>query len=216
MIVTLTGPTCAGKSTVERELQAMGYGRAISHTTRTPREGETNGDAYHFVTPEEFELLDAQDAFVEKIDFGPKKYGMSKDEIHRCHRAYMDTAIVVDPHGADQIRRYCRKANIPVASIWIDCGEQEQARRWISRTAEEVAKKNDAAVQPAIERLAIMMTEEMRWRSAAMGGTITRDGGEQYTAFYSSLHRSAKDIADAIHSRLHRREEQAFQSVRAG
>ena len=37
MIVTLTGPSCAGKSTLEKMLVKLGFSNAISTTTRQPR-----------------------------------------------------------------------------------------------------------------------------------------------------------------------------------
>lgn len=49
-----------------------------SHTTRKPRPGEVDGVHYHFTTPETFESLIADDAFVEHAKFGGNYYGSSK------------------------------------------------------------------------------------------------------------------------------------------
>ena len=51
---------------------------SISHTTRGPREGETNGKDYHFVTKEKFEEMIKNDEFVEYEKNYENYYGTSK------------------------------------------------------------------------------------------------------------------------------------------
>jgi guanylate kinase len=53
-LITLTGPSCAGKTTLEDRLIKAGFDRVISNTTRAPRRGEIDGVHYHFRTPEWF------------------------------------------------------------------------------------------------------------------------------------------------------------------
>ncbi|CAE6443416.1 unnamed protein product [Rhizoctonia solani] len=66
--IVLCGPSGAGKSTLIKKLQDEfpgQYNFSVSHTTRTPRPGEVNGKAYHFVTKPAFEELVNQAGFVE-------------------------------------------------------------------------------------------------------------------------------------------------------
>lgn len=51
-LVTLTGPSCTGKSTVARKLVELGFVELISTTTRTPRQGEVEGVHYYFRSKE--------------------------------------------------------------------------------------------------------------------------------------------------------------------
>ena len=58
-IVTLTGPSLSGKTTLMRRLQSLGgFKEIISHTTRPIRAKEANGVDYHFVTEQEFDSID--------------------------------------------------------------------------------------------------------------------------------------------------------------
>lgn len=172
-IVTLTGPTASGKSTIEKELQSMGYGRAISHTTRRPRVGEVHGDAYHFVDSAQFEELRAAGEFIELIDLGTRRYGMSKAALHAAMAAGREGngVIVVDPHGAAQIKAYCRQQGIHCFSVWVDCAPKEQARRWLTRTLSDLVIGPEAMDAQA-ERLSIMLTEEVQWRENARSWRI--------------------------------------------
>jgi guanylate kinase len=51
ILLTITGPTCAGKTTLQRLLVARGMQEIVSFTTRPPREGEVDGKDYWFVNP---------------------------------------------------------------------------------------------------------------------------------------------------------------------
>lgn len=51
---------------------------SVSHTTRAPRPGESDGVHYHFVSMEDFEALIGKQGFVEHAKFGGNRYGTSK------------------------------------------------------------------------------------------------------------------------------------------
>jgi len=188
-IITLTGPTCAGKSTIEAQLQQRGFGRAISHTTRSPRAGEVSGQHYHFVSDDEFTRLDGQGKFVEKIQFGSARYSMSADAIKTAQAASDNVVIVADPHGVDQIRNFCRKDGLRFFAIWVDCGEQEQARRWIKRMMSDMVMGKEV-VGAYSERLAIMLGEEVQWRQNCNYGL--------YDMFLLDRTRSPQQNAEAV------------------
>ncbi|EXJ85299.1 guanylate kinase [Capronia epimyces CBS 606.96] len=82
--IVLSGPSGTGKSTLIKRLFAKYpdlFGFSVSHTTRQPRPGEQDGVHYHFTTPEEFEKMVAEDAFVEHAKFGGNYYGSSKKAV---------------------------------------------------------------------------------------------------------------------------------------
>jgi ABC-type transport system involved in cytochrome bd biosynthesis fused ATPase/permease subunit len=54
--LVLAGPSGAGKSTLIKRLMAQfsnSFGFSVSHTTRSPREGEMDGVAYNFVSQQQ-------------------------------------------------------------------------------------------------------------------------------------------------------------------
>ncbi|MBC8063942.1 MAG: guanylate kinase [Chlorobia bacterium] len=66
-LVILSGPSGVGKDTVIdawREVNPK-VQRVVAYTTRSPRDGETDGRDYHFVTVDEFKALAAEGAFLE-------------------------------------------------------------------------------------------------------------------------------------------------------
>ena len=191
-IITLTGPTCAGKSTVEAALQKIGFGRAVSHTTRLPRAGEYNGGSYHFVSDEEFATLNAQGAFVETVAFGSNKYAMSAAALRAAQDESGNVAIVVEPHGASQIHAFCLLNGIKSQSVWIDCSVKDQAQRWLTRLAGDMLIGKDF-IGPYADRLQLMLSDEAEWREHAYSVH-----GIHYDMMFNSSENSPEQIAEKI------------------
>lgn len=197
-VITLTGPTCAGKSTVERELQKLGCGRAISHTTRAPRVGEVDGVEYHFISEDEFSRAKMAGEFVETIEFGTARYAMSAAALEKAHRDSQNVVIVVEPVGASQILEYCERNGLKTLPCWLDCNPAVQADRWVHRLKCELMTGRNVGDAYA-ERLGIMLSMEVEWRRNAYEGRL--DG--HWTYFYMNHHteqRQPHEIAQAIFS----------------
>ncbi|KAI5964098.1 GUK1 [Candida pseudojiufengensis] len=76
--IVISGPSGTGKSTLLKKLFAEypgKFGFSVSNTTRKPREGETNGKDYHFVTVDEFKDLINNNKFIEWAQFSGNYYG---------------------------------------------------------------------------------------------------------------------------------------------
>jgi len=200
MIVTLTGPSCGGKSTLERALQARGYGRAISHTTREARSGEVCGEHYHFINDCTFDAMLAHGDFIEVIDLGTRRYAMSAASLELAAQQG-NVVIVVEPHGAGQIHDYCEARKLPVMGVWIDCGPEEQAKRWLSRTVAEFAMPPSfapAKLDAAIERLGLMLGLEAAWRQEAKKHSGSALHPHLYSYWITSHDIPAESLADEI------------------
>jgi guanylate kinase len=196
-VITLTGPTCAGKSTIERELQRLGCGRAISHTTRAPRAGEKDGHHYFFIDDVEYDRLATAGAFVETVELGTRRYAMSKMALKQAQQISLNVAIVVEPHGAAQIRKYCLANDMPVFSVWVDCGAAEQARRFLARmTGDMVIGKE--TIRAYEERLQLMLTEEASWRARAAINVIMHGEANYDKRIDSSERYAPKELAGLI------------------
>ena len=76
-LFVLSGPSGVGKGTilksVREELPELGL--TVSATTRQPREGDIDGVQYFFKTPEEFDRLIEEGAFLEWAPYNGDRYG---------------------------------------------------------------------------------------------------------------------------------------------
>lgn len=68
--IILVGPGGSGKDYLARLLEAEGYKKAVSCTTRPMRMGETDGVEYHFTNEDDFRRRIANDEFREWYSFG--------------------------------------------------------------------------------------------------------------------------------------------------
>jgi len=103
----VSGPSGAGKTSVltrvMAELEDIRF--SVSHTTRAPRPGESDGKQYHFVTRREFERLISEGAFLEWAEVHQEMYGTSREEYDRAEREGVDVLLDIDVQGADQVRQ---------------------------------------------------------------------------------------------------------------
>ena len=76
-LVVYTGYSGVGKGTIMKRLRELddSVRLSVSCTTRKPREGETNGVEYYFITKSEFEKLIEQDGFLEYAEYCGNYYG---------------------------------------------------------------------------------------------------------------------------------------------
>ncbi|MFY8273465.1 guanylate kinase [Pseudoalteromonas sp. SSDWG2] len=102
----LSAPSGAGKSSLINALleKHTDMQVSVSHTTRAPRPGEQNGVHYHFVTPESFKELIANDDFFEWAQVFDNYYGTSKAAIEQQLENGIDVFLDIDWQGARQVR----------------------------------------------------------------------------------------------------------------
>jgi THO complex subunit 1 len=82
--IVISGPSGVGKGTLIKMLldkHPRALAKKISHTTRPPREGETHGVHYYFVTKDEYNVLRDGDQFTEYNNYNGNDYGTSKKVI---------------------------------------------------------------------------------------------------------------------------------------
>lgn len=138
-IVTITGPTCSGKSTLEQELADRGFGRVISHTSRAPRAGEVDsfGPKYYFTSRSVFST--DGDNFLESIEYDGNLYGVHQSEVTRlAELGYDELVIVAEPTGVRQVRNWCETRGIACLSIWLVVPSLVLYERFLARFSDEV------------------------------------------------------------------------------
>ncbi|WP_297478445.1 guanylate kinase [Ferrovum sp.] len=170
MIVTLTGPSCAGKSTLEAMLNERGFRSVISTTTRPMRAGEVDGKNYYFVDADKFARLNADGKFVEYVNFNGHHYGVTEMEIEASFSKGESVVIVVDPSGQHQIKRFAQSKGWIVYSVFVTNPATIIAKRFMERFTCDMASRSAKDSSKQLEvvkthsaRLGAMMTEERDW-----------------------------------------------------
>lgn len=102
----VSAPSGAGKTSLLQALmtRVSGLELSISHTTRAPRPGEKDGVDYHYVTPEQFDKLVAEGAFLEHATVFDNQYGSVRALVEERLRAGTDVVMDMDWQGARQVR----------------------------------------------------------------------------------------------------------------
>lgn len=105
--LVISGPSGVGKGTLFGLLQQRHpdvFTLSVSHTTRAPRDGESDGTHYHFVTHGDFESLIDADGFVEHAQFSGNRYGTSKQAIRELTERGRVVVLDIEMEGVKQIK----------------------------------------------------------------------------------------------------------------
>jgi len=102
----IVGPSGVGKGTLLSKLKKEfgSFAVAVSHTTRAPRPGETNGISYNFVTREEFKTMIENEGFIEHAEFGGNLYGTSVKAVEDVAKDGKICLLEIDVQGAESIK----------------------------------------------------------------------------------------------------------------
>jgi len=106
-VFVVTGPSGAGKGTLEKELlrRLPELELAVSATTRERRPGEEEGREYWFLTPEEFERRIEAGDFLEHVTYvSGHRYGTLRSELDRIAAQGRVPLLDLEIEGALNVR----------------------------------------------------------------------------------------------------------------
>ncbi len=106
MLIVISGPSGVGKDTVVEQMEEIGlpFHFVITATDRPPREDETDGVDYFFVSTEKFERMIEEDELIEyAIVYGDYK-GIPKWQVRQAMASNKDVVMRIDVQGAATIR----------------------------------------------------------------------------------------------------------------
>ena len=142
IVFILSAPSGTGKTTVckllKQKLPRLKF--SISYTTRGPRNGETEGIDYHFISTIEFEKKIKNGEFLEWAKVFNNYYGTAFDSVDRHHQNGKDVIIEVDAQGAQSLRSMSYKA---VFIFMMPPSLEELESRLVKRGTEPANKVRD-------------------------------------------------------------------------
>ena len=176
LLILISAPSGGGKTTLCQQLLAArpGMTRAITCTTRAPREGERDGVDYHFLNAESFLRRVQAGNFLEHATVYGNSYGTLKSEVLGRLRQGQDVLLNVDVQGAATIRERAQE-------------DQELRRALISvfltppslAILEERLRKRGTDSPAAVQkRLAVARQEIAQWKHfdyLLLSGSIQED-----------------------------------------
>ena len=109
LLVVVSGASGTGKGTVcKKVLEDMpNLVYSISATTRAPREGETDGVEYYFLTREEFQKKIDEKKFLEYANVYGNYYGTPLDKIEEQLERGKNVLLEIDTQGALNVQEKC-------------------------------------------------------------------------------------------------------------
>ena len=155
LLIVFSGPSGVGKGTVISKLMEddeLKLTYSISMTTRAPRNGETNGVNYFFVSKEEFNNAVNSGELLEHACFVDNLYGTPKRYVETKRNEGRNVLLEIETVGAKQVMDKC-KYDEGCISIFItppDINELEARIRGRKTETEEVIQKR---VRKAMQEL---------------------------------------------------------------
>ncbi|MGN0621162.1 MAG: guanylate kinase [Porcipelethomonas sp.] len=108
LLIVVSAPSGCGKGTLLGEvLKDSDYYYSVSATTRAPREGETDGVNYHFLSRGEFEDLINTGGMMEYAQYCGNYYGTPKAEVEKKLAEGKNVILEIEVKGAMQIKKIC-------------------------------------------------------------------------------------------------------------
>ena len=126
--ILVVGPSGSGKSVLLAHLRDKRPDILFprSCTTRAIRPGEVAGEAYRFLTPEEFDEYTKNGDFLEWATYGGNRYGTLRSDILPTIEAGGVAVKEVEVQGARQIKELIPKDQLGI--IFIDAGTWEELK----------------------------------------------------------------------------------------
>lgn len=151
-VFIISGPSGSGKDTILKEVlqKRSDIYFSISSITRAMREGEVEGEKYHFITRKEFEEGLENDAFLEYNKYLDNYYGTPKAPIEENLALGNDVLIECDVNGAAKIRE-----KMPdVVSVFIMPPSFEVLKKRLSGRGTESAQQIEGRLNAALNEIA--------------------------------------------------------------
>ena len=132
-VIAIVGQIASGKTTLAQFMEAHGFERIVTYTTRPPRKSEKSWDgvSYHFLTDDEFAKKEESGFFAETTEynakFGNVHYGTSRENLETADG--VNKVIVLNPQGVIALK----DAGYDIFVVYLDIPQEVLMRRALQR-----------------------------------------------------------------------------------
>lgn len=165
-VINLIGASGAGKTTIARELEKMGYNIIHSYTTRKPREENEWGHIFieeYTISKRnnnEFRFNFRRVNSLGFLNIASSKDMIAYEQLYDHHYFATDEQIirgktniyVVTPSGAEQVKEFYRDSDIEVINIYLAADKNNRIRRLLARDWDS-DKDNTPPIEKTNERI---------------------------------------------------------------
>jgi len=154
LLLVLSSPSGAGKTTLSRRLLAAdpGLRMSVSVTTRAPRRGEVAGRDYRFIDAAEFERMKAAGELLEWAQVHGNLYATPKAPVMAALEAGEDVLFDIDWQGARALKARMAADVVGVFILPPDGKALERRLKTRGQDTDEVVRVRLAAAAAEIER----------------------------------------------------------------
>ena len=148
LMLVLSSPSGAGKSSISRRLRESddNISLSISATSRKRRPGEVEGKDYHFVTPEDFQIMIHENRFLEYAKVFDHYYGTPAEQVREKLNQGRDILFDIDWQGTQSLKATARDDLVSVFILPPSYRELEiRLKKRNQDTDQEVAKRMSKA-----------------------------------------------------------------------
>ena len=153
-IIVIAAPSGCGKSTIINALLENGefnLGFSVSATTRPPRDGETDGVNYYFMSEDAFRDAIAEGEFLEYEEVYPGRfYGTLRKEVDRITGDGHNIILDLDVNGALHVKDVYGSEAL---TIFIQPPSLDELRRRLEFRGTETAEVIDVRIDRAAYEL---------------------------------------------------------------
>ncbi len=138
MLVILSGVSGSGKDTIKKELikRMENVETLSSFTSRPMRDGEVEGEAYYFVTKDQFEEMIKKDEFYEYDIHHDNYYGTSIKLLNEKIKSGKIIVKDIDVNGTENLKKLL-KDEVKIITIFLRVPKKELKRRLEQRGQEK-------------------------------------------------------------------------------
>jgi guanylate kinase len=165
-LVSLTAPTCSGKSyLLEQLITTFAFNRIVSTTDRAPREGEVHGLHYYFIDTQTSKHFEQQNKFAELVTFNGTRYGVTHAEMEA--KLVRPSIVILEPNGVQAYAEYCKKHDIQHFKIFVSTPTDVCIQRLKERSLHDInsGKPVMSVLDMHTARVKSIYGEETGWQA---------------------------------------------------